>query len=64
MTAERPGPWHFGFLLANGFSEQLIAGNEVMALAATRAGRCKSQLSVEGRVHLTEQEWHTAIESP
>ena len=29
LTADGPGPWHFGFfLLTNGFAEQLIAGNE------------------------------------
>jgi pimeloyl-ACP methyl ester carboxylesterase len=29
LSAEGPGPWHFGFfLLTNGFPEQLIAGNE------------------------------------
>jgi pimeloyl-ACP methyl ester carboxylesterase len=29
LTADGPGPWHFGFfLLTNGFPEELIAGNE------------------------------------
>ena len=29
LTAEGPGPWHFGFFLpTNGFAEELIAGNE------------------------------------
>jgi pimeloyl-ACP methyl ester carboxylesterase len=31
LTADGPGPWHFGFfLLTNGFPEQLIAGNETL----------------------------------
>jgi len=29
LSADGPGPWHFGFfLLDNGFAEQIIAGNE------------------------------------
>ncbi len=29
LSADGPGPWHFGFfLLDNGFPEQIIAGNE------------------------------------
>lgn len=31
LSADGPGPWHFGFfLLDNGFPEQIIAGNEVV----------------------------------
>lgn len=31
LTADGPGPWHFGFfLLTNGFPEQLISGNEAV----------------------------------
>jgi pimeloyl-ACP methyl ester carboxylesterase len=31
LTSDGPGPWHFGFFsLANGFPEQLIAGNEIV----------------------------------
>src|SRR5262249_5331542 len=31
LTADGPGPWHFGFfLLTNGFPEQVIAGHEVV----------------------------------
>jgi pimeloyl-ACP methyl ester carboxylesterase len=31
LSADGPGPWHFGFfLLDNGFPEQIIAGNEAL----------------------------------